>query len=205
MNNESAPARWFPPALAAAFLVFWAIMAVNPVMRDVWWAENIPIMAVYLVLVATYPLFRFSNLAYVLMACWLVLHTIGGHYTFANVPFGFVTDLFGFERNHFDRVGHFSIGFYAFPIAELLIRKNLARPVVAYLFGLFAIMALAAGYEIIEWWYAVTAGGEAGIEFLGSQGDIWDAQSDMLCDTLGAVTALVLFFFSGIRAERQLT
>jgi putative membrane protein len=203
MNNESALSRRFPHALAVAFAAFWTIMAVNPVMRDVWWAENIPIMAAFLLLVATYPLFRFSNLAYVLMACWLVLHTIGGHYTFANVPFDFVTDLFGFERNHFDRVGHYSIGFYAFPIAEFLTRKNLARPVVAYLFGLFAIMALAAGYEIIEWWYSVTAGGEAGIEFLGSQGDIWDAQSDMLCDTLGAITALVLFFFSGIKPERR--
>ncbi|WP_338667217.1 DUF2238 domain-containing protein [Pseudodesulfovibrio methanolicus] len=203
MKNESALSRRFPHLLAAAFAIFWTIMAVNPVMRDVWWAENIPIMAVFLLLVATYRLFRFSNLAYVLMACWLVLHTIGGHYTFANVPFDFVTDLFGFERNHFDRVGHYSIGFYAFPIAEYLTRKNLARPVVAYLFGLFAIMALAAGYEIVEWWYAVTAGGEAGIEFLGSQGDIWDAQSDMLCDTLGAVTALVLFFFSGIKPERR--
>ncbi|MEZ7198634.1 DUF2238 domain-containing protein [Pseudodesulfovibrio karagichevae] len=204
MNNESALSRWFPHALAAAFAVFWTIMAVTPVMRDVWWAENIPIMAVFLLLVATFRLFRFSNLAYVLMACWLVLHTIGGHYTFANVPFGFITDLFGFERNHFDRVGHYSIGFYAFPIAEYLTRRDLARPVVAYLFGLFAIMALAAGYEIIEWWYAVTAGGEAGIEFLGSQGDIWDAQSDMLCDTLGAVTALVLFFFSGIKPKKRL-
>ena len=74
---------------------------------------------------------------------------------------------------------------------------------VVYLFGLFAIMALAAAYEIIEWWYAVLAGGEAGIEFLGSQGDIWDAQTDMLCDTLGAVTALIIFAFSGIRAEKN--
>lgn len=203
MSTAPAPSHWFPHGLAAAFLVFWTIMAVNPVMRDVWWAENIPVMAVFLVLAGTYRLFRFSNIAYALMACWLFLHTVGGHYTFANVPFDFITDLFGFERNHFDRVGHFSIGFYAFPIAELLTRRNLARPVVAYLFGLFAIMALAAGYEIIEWWYAVLAGGEAGIEFLGSQGDVWDAQTDMLCDTLGAITALVLFFFSGIKSERH--
>ncbi|MDD3312495.1 DUF2238 domain-containing protein [Pseudodesulfovibrio sp.] len=195
--------RYFPLLLAAGFLILWAALAVNPVMRDVWWAENLPVMAVFLLLACTCPLFRFSNMAYALMACWLVLHTIGGHYTFANVPFDFVTDLFGFERNHFDRIGHFSIGFYAFPIVELLTRKGLARPVVAYLFGLFAIMALAAAYDIIEWWYAVTAGGEAGIEFLGSQGDIWDAQTDMLCDTLGAITALILFAFSGIRAERS--
>lgn len=201
--RDSPVSRYFPHGLAALFLVLWTTLAVNPVMRDVWWAENIPVMAVFLLLAATYRAFRFSNLAYALMGCWLALHTIGGHYTFANVPFDFITDLFGFERNHFDRLGHYSIGFYAFPVAELLTRKRLAEPVVVYLFSLFAIMALAAGYEIIEWWYAVLAGGEAGIEFLGSQGDIWDAQTDMLCDTLGAVTALALFFFSGIRPERQ--
>jgi putative membrane protein len=202
MQSESALSRLFPHGLAIAFLVLWAALAVNPVMRDVWWAENIPVMAAFLLLAATYRTFRFSNLAYALMACWLMLHTIGGHYTFANVPFDFITDLFGFERNHFDRLGHYSIGFYAFPIAEFLTRKNLAKPVVVYLFSLFAIMALAAGYEIIEWWYAVLAGGEAGIEFLGSQGDIWDAQTDMLCDTLGAVTVLALFAFSGIKPDR---
>lgn len=192
---------YLPHVLAAAFAVFWAVMAVNPVMRDVWWAENIPVMIAFLLLAGTFRLFRFSNTAYVLMSCWLVLHTIGGHYTFANVPFDFVTDLFDLERNHFDRLGHYSIGFYAFPAAELLTRKGLARPAVVYLFGLFAIMALAAGYEIIEWWYAALEGGDAGVEFLGSQGDIWDAQKDMLADTLGAVTALILFHFSKIRAE----
>lgn len=188
-----------PHILAVAFAIFWIILAVDPVMRDVWWAENIPVMAVFALLVATFKQFRFSNTAYVLMSCWLVLHTIGGHYTFANVPFDFFTDRFGAERNHFDRLGHYSIGFYAFPVAELLTRKGQAKPVVVYLFGLFAIMALAAGYEIIEWWYAALEGGDAGVEFLGSQGDIWDAQKDMLADTLGAVTALILFHFSKIQ------
>lgn len=201
MDNESPFSRYFPHGLAAAFSLLWGILAINPVMRDVWWAENLPIIIVFLLLIVTFKIFRFSNLAYALMACWLILHTIGGHYTFANVPFDFITDFFEFKRNHFDRLGHYSIGFYAFPIAEFLTRKRLAKPVVVYLFSLFAIMALAAGYEIIEWWYAVIAGGDAGIEFLGSQGDIWDAQTDMLADTLGAVTTLILFKFSGIRAE----
>ncbi|BDQ36637.1 membrane protein [Pseudodesulfovibrio nedwellii] len=201
MDNESPFFRYFPHGLAAAFTLLWGILAINPVMRDVWWAENLPIIIIFLLLVVTFKIFRFSNLAYGLMACWLILHTIGGHYTFANVPFDFITDFFGFERNHFDRLGHYSIGFYAFPIAEFLTRKRLAKPVVIYLFSLFAIMALAAGYEVIEWWYAVMAGGDAGIEFLGSQGDIWDAQTDMLADTLGAVTTLILFRFSGIRAD----
>ncbi|MBU1247391.1 MAG: DUF2238 domain-containing protein [Proteobacteria bacterium] len=191
--------RYFPHALALAFLALWTILAINPVMRDVWWAENIPVLGVFLLLVTTFGRFRFSNLAYGLMAVWLALHTIGGHYTFANVPFDFIPDIMGGGRNNFDRFGHFSIGLYAYPMAEFLTRRKLAGPVVVSFFSLFFIMALAAGYEIIEWWYAVLAGGDAGIEFLGSQGDIWDAQQDMLADTLGAIAALVLFRAGGVR------
>lgn len=128
------------------------------------------------------------------MAVWLVLHNIGAHYTFTNVPFDWVNHLLDSNRNHFDRFAHFSIGFYAFPIAEFLVRKGHCKPIIAALFGLFAIMATAAAYEIVEWWYAASAGGEAGIKFLGSQGDIWDAQKDMLADTLGAIFSLVIFF-----------
>lgn len=185
----------FPILLAVVFVVYWAVLAIEPVSRTVWWAENIPVMAVFAFLAGTYSRFRFSNLAYALMAFWLFWHTMGGHYTFANVPFGWFSDLFGFERNHFDRIGHFSVGFYAYPIAEYLLRKRLCGPVLAALFSLFTIMSVACGYEIIEWWFAVLEGGGAGVEFLGSQGDIWDAQKDMLLDTLGAVVSLTLYLF----------
>lgn len=193
--------RLFPPILACVFAAYWAVLAVAPVARDVWWAENIPVMAVAAFLVLAHRRFRFSNLSYALMAVWLFWHAMGGHYTFAGAPFGWVSDLFGFQRNHFDRVGHFSVGFYAYPMAEYLLRRRLASPAIATLFGLFAIMAVAAGYEIIEWWYAVLEGGRAGIEFLGSQGDVWDAQKDMLMDTLGAVFALGLFWL--VRPHRR--
>ncbi len=123
------------------------------------------------------------------------MHTIGAKYTFAEVPFDWFNNLIGAERNHYDRVAHYSIGFWAYPIAEYLYRKGHASLVISSLFGLFAIMSVAAAYEIIEWWYADLAGGDEGIAFLGSQGDIWDAQRDMLCDTLGAVTALGVFLY----------
>ncbi len=183
----------FPLFLGATFVVFFTVLAIAPASREVWWAENIPVMGMFVLLAATYLKFRYSNLAYGMMAVWLFLHTIGGHYTFANVPFGWITDLFGFKRNHFDRIAHFSVGFYAYPLAELLWRKRLAHPVVIVLFGLTTIMAVACAYEIIEWGYAAIEGGEAGVEFLGSQGDPWDAQKDMLADTLGAVFALTVF------------
>lgn len=189
----------FPLVLGGIFAVFFGLLAIAPVSREVWIAEVIPVVGVFGLLAVTYPWFRFSNAAYGLMAVWLFWHTVGGHYTFANVPFQWVTDLLGEQRNHFDRVGHFSVGFYAYAMAELFYRRKLAGPVVTTFFALFFIMAVAAGYEILEWWYAVADGGDAGIEFLGSQGDVWDAQKDMLSDTLGAIFSLTLFWLFGKR------
>lgn len=187
--------HYFPQGLALGLLLLMVWSVINPAMFDVWIAEMIPVIAIYLLLVFTYPKFQFSNTSYALMSVWLIMHTIGAHYTFANVPFDWFTEWWGGERNHFDRIAHFSVGFYAYPMVELLLKKKWAVPVTAGFFGLFLIMSVAAGYEIIEWWYADLAGGDAGIEFLGSQGDIWDAQKDMLADTLGAIAALILYFF----------
>ena len=185
---------WYPHALALIFVVFFAVLGVAPASRDVWVAEVIPVVIVFALLAVTFKEFRFSNLAYSLMAVWLFWHTVGGHYTFAHVPFGWVTDLFGFERNHFDRVGHFSVGFYAYPLAELVTRKRWSGPVLASFLGVCFVMSIAAGYEIVEWWFADVVGGGAGIEFLGVQGDVWDAQKDMLADTLGALCSVALFW-----------
>lgn len=183
----------FPIFLAITFIILSTWSAINPASREVWIAEMIPVYMVFIALCVFYKKFRFSNLAYVLMSVWLFMHTIGAHYTFANVPFDFVTNLLGSERNHYDRIAHFSVGFYAFAMAEWLVRKNHCGKILASFFSLFFIMSVAASYEIIEWIYAVVEGGDAGIEFLGSQGDVWDAQKDMLADTLGAIFSIILF------------
>ena len=185
--------HYFPHALAIIYVVFFIALGISPVSREVWIAEVIPVVIIFLLLVVSYNKFRLSNIAYALLSIWIFWHTVGGHYTFANVPFGWVSDIIGSERNHFDRVGHFVIGFYAFAMAEWLLRKKYCGLKLALFFSLFFIMSLAAAYEIIEWWYAVAEGGDAGVEFLGSQGDIWDAQKDMLSDTLGAITSLIVF------------
>lgn len=143
---------------------------------------------------ATFRLFRFSDTSYAMKAVLVYMHTIGGHYTFERVPFGFVTDLFGFERNHYDRVAHFAVGLYAYPMAELLFRKRLVRAAwVRVLFPIATILSVAAIYEIIEWIYADLEGGASGAAFLGPQGDVWDAQRDMLADGLGSIVAVALF------------
>ena len=157
-------------------------------------AEVIPVALVVVFLAAGFRKFRFSNWSYTLMFFWLACHTVGAHYTFAEVPFEWFRELVGAHRNPFDRVAHFTVGFYAFPVAEYLVRRQYAGKVLAGIFGLFFVMAVAAAYEIIEWQYAVIVGGNDANDFLGSQGDIWDAQKDMFCDTCGAVASLVLFY-----------
>lgn len=180
-------------ALALLYSAVFIFSAIEPFSRAVWIAEIIPAIAILSGIFLVSRHYRFSKTSYCLMFIWLCLHTIGAKYTFAEVPFDWFNNLFNSNRNHFDRVAHFSIGLFAYPIAEYLVNRNLAKPIIALPYALFAIMALAAGYEIVEWWYAAIAGGEEGIAFLGSQGDVWDAQKDMLMDTLGALTALTIF------------
>jgi len=135
--------RYYPHILAIVFTLFFIALGINPVDRAVWVVEVIPVVVVFLALLLTYTKFQFTHLSYSLMAFWLFWHTVGGHYTFANVPFDFVTNLFDFERNHFDRVGHLVIGFYAYPTVEFLTRKKYTNALVASLFGLFFIMSIA--------------------------------------------------------------
>ncbi|MGV2988628.1 DUF2238 domain-containing protein [Vibrio sp. E150_011] len=181
--------------LTVVYSAIFIFSAVSPSSRAVWIAEIVPAVGILAVIWLVSRQFTFTHTAYALMFAWLILHTIGAKYTFSEVPFDWFNELIGSERNNFDRVAHFSIGLYAFAIAEYVFKQNIMGKTPAILFALFAIMSLAASYEIIEWWYAELAGGDEGIAFLGSQGDIWDAQKDMLSDTLGAITALTLFWF----------
>lgn len=182
--------------LLAGYAVLFAVLAFNPVDRATWFVENLTVWIILAAILGLYAVhIRFSNLAYALMFVLVYLHTIGGHWTFALVPFDWVTDSFGFSRNHYDRMAHFSVGFYAFAIAEWLFSKRLvANRFLLFTYPVFVIAAIAMGYELIEWIYAAAANPEAGAAYLGSQGDIWDAQKDMLADTLGAIAAVTLYF-----------
>ena len=186
--------RW-PILLFGLYLLEFAVLAIRPVSRTTWWSENITVWTIVSPLVWMYFRgIRFSNLAYFLMAVLIYLHTVGGHYTFSEVPFGWITDWLGAQRNHFDRLAHFTVGFYAFGIMELIESRRLSQNrMFSALFALALILGVAGLFEIVEWLYAVSADPVAGAEFLGSQGDIWDAQKDMLADGLGAVAACALY------------
>jgi len=186
----------FPHVLLGIYVILFLVLAINPIDRQTWFIENLTVWIILSVLVGLHiGKVRFSKWSYAMMSVLIYLHTIGGHYTFAMVPFDWVTNFFGFERNHFDRIAHFSVGFYAFPIAEWLWRGKLVKnDFLLITYPIFVIATVAMGYELIEWVYAAVANPEAGIVYLGSQGDIWDAQKDMLMDVLGAIFAVVLFF-----------
>jgi len=186
----------FPATLLGLYVIFFAILAFNPIDRPTWFAENATVWIIVGTLVVLWVRgVRFSNLAYALGAVLIFMHTLGGHYTFAKVPFDWFTNFFGFERNHYDRIAHFTVGFYAFAVAEwLLVKRLVTNRFLLFTYPLFAIAFVAMGYEVIEWLYATSADPLAGAAYLGSQGDIWDAQRDMAMDTLGALLAIVLFF-----------
>lgn len=182
-------------ALFVGYVALFIWGAINPYDRTTWWVENVPIVLLVSALVVLYLRgVRFSPLAYVMMAVLPYWHTVGGHYTFERVPFAWFDRAFGFQRNMFDRVGHFSVGFYAFGILEYLLSRRKMSRGLAVLFAVFAIAFVAMSYELLEWIYAAYGGNsQAGANFLGSQGDVWDAQKDMLMDTLGAVVSVMFY------------
>lgn len=194
MKNKNS-GRIFPIVLLAIYVIEFLALAFHPQSRIVWLSENIFSVIAAMVLVVLYAQgSRFSNLAYLFAWGWIFLHTIGGHYTFELVPFGWITDFFGFQRNHFDRVCHFMVGTFAFIVLEAVERNRLIRNrgfmVFAVIMGVFGFSAI---FEIIEWIYAECSAPAAGAAFLGSQGDVWDAQKDMLADGLGAIFASIIY------------
>lgn len=182
--------------LLSVYVVLFSFLAFNPIDRHTWFVENLTVWIILAVILGLYLFkIRFSNTAYTFMFVLIYLHTIGGHYTFALVPFGFVTDLFHFSRNHFDRIAHFTVGFYAFAIAEwLYVKKMVSNKFLLFTYPVFLIATIAMSYELVEWIYAAKAPAEQALAYLGSQGDVWDAQKDMLADTLGGIFATIVFF-----------
>ncbi len=206
--------KYLPYFLLEIYIILFGVLAFSPLDRTTWWAENIPVLIIIIGLVASYRKFKFSNISYLLMALFLYLHTIGGHYTFEKVPFDFFNSLlnhlncdfiFPEGRNNFDRIGHFLIGVFAYPLAELSLRKKWVNTVAMAIFvGILGLGFWGALYEIIEMIYAIGFGGEQAANFLGSQGDIWDAQKDMFLDILGAALVSILFYFR-FKKEKEKT
>lgn len=176
------------------YLLIWVVLAISPVDRRDWALENILALLLVGTLVATYRTFPFSDRSYVLITLFLTLHAVGAHYTYAQVPLGdWMKAALVLERNHFDRVAHFTFGLLlAYPIRELLVRKAQVRGLWAYCFPVVTLLALSGFFEVIESWVAQIVSPELGDAYLGTQGDIWDAQKDMTAAFSGAILSMVL-------------
>lgn len=188
--------------LGGAFAVVFVTLGFEPVSRSAWLAENALVLLLVAVLIATFRQFRFSRVSYSLIFLFLCLHQIGAHYTYSLVPydawtreaFGFSVDrALGFERNHYDRLIHWSYGLLvAYPIREIFLRVVDVRGFWGYFLPLDLTMSSSMVFELIEWAVAVTFGGDLGHAYLGTQGDPWDAHKDMALASLGACAAMTV-------------
>ena len=188
--------------LAIAFAMGWTLLAIHPYDRADWALENALVAVFVLVLAVTHRGFPLSRISYTLVFIFLVLHEIGAHYTYAKVPydrgfnalFGFsLNEALGFERNHFDRAIHLAYGLLlAYPIREVFIRIATVRGFWGYFLPLDITMSTSMLFELFEWGAAEFFGGDLGMAYLGTQGDVWDAHKDMALASLGALIAMLV-------------
>lgn len=170
------------------------VSAIAPEDGLTWWLEVAPVLIALPLLLFTYKRFPLTPLLYTLIFLHALVLILGAHYTYAKVPLGFwVQEALGFERNHYDRLGHFMQGFGPAILArEILTRKEVVkRGGWLTLFVLSVCLAFSACYEFIEW-FAALVNGQAAESFLGTQGDVWDTQWDMFLCLIGAISALLL-------------
>jgi putative membrane protein len=190
MNPSSTPKPLI--AVGVIWLVGLLLSGWSPFDRTTWWLEVFPCFIGFAVMWASRNKFPLTNLLYVLILIHGLILMLGGAYSYARVPLGFwMQDWFGFARNNYDKIGHFAQGFIPAIIArELLIRKWKIpqRGLVAFL-AISICLAFSAFYELIEWWAALGLG-QGADEFLGTQGDPWDTQSDMFMALIGASVAV---------------
>lgn len=186
---------------AAIYLVFWAALAISSSDRATWLIENALVLGLAVLLWAVRRTFRFSDVSLYLILAFLTLHAVGSHFTYSEVPYdawwsaltgNSLNEMFGWERNHFDRLVHFSYGLLlAYPIREFFLRVVEVRGFWGYFLPLDVTLSTSALYELIEWGAAEIFGGDLGMHYLGTQGDVWDAHKDMALAALGALIAIL--------------
>ena len=178
--------------MAYAVVLIWS--GINPKDQFTWLLEVAPALVGGVVLLLTNHSFRLTSLLYILILTHFMVLMVGGHYTYAEVPlFDSIKEIFALERNNYDKVGHFFQGFVPALLArEILLRKNIVNGRAwLNLFILSVCLAFSAFYELIEWWVAIATGDNAEA-FLGTQGYVWDTQSDMALALVGAITSIVV-------------
>jgi len=197
----------------ALYMGFWAVLAVNPHNRGDWALENVMVAVAVALLFFSYKRMLLSRISYTLIFIFLCLHAIGAHWTYSLVPydqtFQAVTGhsfnaLMGWDRNHYDRIVHLAYGvLLAYPIRELFLRVAQVTGFWGYFLPVVLTMAASMFYELVEWGAAEIFGSELGLAFVGAQGDVWDAQKDMLLATLGALIAMAVTATINVRLQKD--
>lgn len=196
----------FALILLTVFLCVFAVLAYRPWFRHDWLLENVIVFIGIPVLVLLHRKLPLSKFSYLCIFVFLCLHEVGAHYTYSEVPYDhwFETitgrafnDMMAWERNHFDRLVHFLWGFLlTYPFREVVIRLSGVRGFWAFLLPLLIVFSGSALFELVEWAAAIIFGGDLGVAYLGTQGDVWDAQKDMTLGLLGSLLASILTRFS---------
>lgn len=203
-----------PLLLFAAYAAWWTWLALTPRYRQDWLLENLLVFVAVPLLVWSYPRLRLSDAAYACLFVFLALHAVGAHYTYAEVPYDrwaqaftgrTVSEAFGLQRNHYDRLVHFLYGLLVAPAAiEVLDARAPQRGPWRWLVPLLFMMSHSTLYELLEWGAAVVFGGELGQAYLGTQGDEWDAQRDSALAAAGAALAVTGWRWRQSRRGRRM-
>jgi putative membrane protein len=204
--------RTYLAGLVATFVVAWALLAIDPHDRGDWMLENLLLVGFALALLASWRALPLSRISSTTIFLFLLLHAVGAHYTYSLVPWmewlgtpgTGATDTAAAGRNHFDRLVHFCYGLLlAYPIREVFLRVADLRGFWGYFFPLNVTLSTSALYELAEWGAAELFGGDLGVLFLGTQGDVWDAQKDMALAGLGALLAMAITAALNVALDRD--
>ena len=178
----------------AIYVLVWIIMAINPKYPQDWLLENVLVFFIFPFILWMDKKHHYTLLSIVLFFIFASLHSLGTHYTYAEMEhFNVITQFFGFERNHFDRLVHFLFGLLLFRLLFEMITPGIKSVKTALLFTFTMIISISTLYEMLEWLAAITFHPELGTAFVGTQGDVWDAQQDMLIAIIGALINLVFY------------
>ncbi len=199
--------------LMLAFVLVWLVLGIHPWHRTDWVLENVLVAAALPILLAARRHRLFSRLSWLLIFLFMVLHQVGAHYTYSEVPYDAwwvrlsgrtLNETMGWHRNHFDRVVHFLYGLLlAYPVREIFLRIAQVRGFWGYFLPLDLTMSTSLFYELVEWLAAELLGGETGAAYLGTQGDVWDAHKDMALAALGALIAMLITAAVNLRWQRD--
>ncbi len=209
----SSPHRKLLVILSLVFGAWWLFLAIAPLDRHAWLMENLLVFAMAAFLFGFHRKLLLSRVSYTFIFVFMMLHQVGAHYTYAEVPYDAwfqdltgrtFNSLVGWERNNFDRVIHFSYGLLlAYPVREIFLRVADVRGFWGYFLPLDLTMSTSMLFELLEWLVAEVFGGDLGQAYLGTQGDIWDAHKDMALASLGALIAMLATVFINTRYQRD--